>query len=259
MERITYKNQIVDIEGGELRSYQVDGYELMHQIGSPGWAHTDTEMFPIIGPTDKAGFRVHVPRGNAILDQHGLLRELSYALEKKEDTRASYLKTYTAGTLVSNSKFPDKSTAQRLIWPYSFEFKKTFRVTPTSLQIGFEVSGQRDMPFMIGYHPAFKLRTPHASIKTASASYGIQEIMDAGNRAIEVPQTEELFLEDEHSIRIRSKGFGHFMLWAPTENMICVEPISFYPYTVDQVSLHEGFMYLENTEAMFQIEIELIS
>ena len=37
MERITHKNQIVNIEGGELRSYQVDGYELMHQIGSPGW------------------------------------------------------------------------------------------------------------------------------------------------------------------------------------------------------------------------------
>ena len=66
---------------------------------------------------------------------------------------------------------------------------------------------------------------------------------------VEVPQTEELFLEDEHSIRIRSKGFGHFMLWAPTENMICVEPISFYPYTVDQVSLHEGFMYLEKTRS----------
>jgi galactose mutarotase-like enzyme len=259
MERITHKNQLVEIEGGELRSYQVDGYELMHQIGSPGWGHTDTEMFPIIGPTDKAGFRVHVPRGNAIQDQHGLLRELSYTLEKKEDTKASYLKKYTAGTLVANSKFPDKSTAQRLIWPYSFEFKKTFSLTPTALQINFTVSGQKDMPFMIGYHPAFKLRLPNARIKTASATYSLKEIMEAGNRAVELPQTEEVFLQDEHNIQIRSKGFGHFMCWAPTENMICVEPISFYPYTVDQASLHEGFMYLEKSQTMFQIEIKLIS
>jgi galactose mutarotase-like enzyme len=180
-------------------------------------------------------------------------------LEKKDNTSATYLKKYTAGTLVSNSKYPDKSTAQRLIWPYSFEFNKTFSLTPTSLQIGFTVNGQRDMPFMIGYHPAFKLRTLDARIKTASASYGLKEIMDAGNRAIEVPQTEELILKDQHNIRIKSKGFGHFMLWAPSENMICVEPISYYPYTENQESLHEGFMYLGETKAIFQIEIGLIS
>ncbi|NNJ87757.1 MAG: aldose 1-epimerase [Eudoraea sp.] len=252
------KGQKVSIEQGELLSYQVDGYELMHQIGSPGWGHTDTEMFPIIGPTDKAGFRVHVPRGNAIQDQHGLLRELSYTMEKKEDTTVSFVKEYAAGTVVLNSKFPDRSTAQRLIWPYSFKFKKTFSLTENSLKINFNVSGEKDMPFMIGYHPAFKLRTSKAQIKTSSASYSLEEIMKAGNRAVEVPQKEELFLEDERVIRIQTKGFGHFMLWSPVENMICVEPITFYPYAVDQAFLHEGFIYLGDSNAKFQIEIGLI-
>lgn len=253
------KEQKVSIVNGELTSYQIDRYELMHQIGSPGWGHTDTEMFPIIGPTDKVGFRVHVPKGNAIQDQHGLLRELSYTVDKKEDTTVTYVKEYSAGSVVLNSKFPDKSTAQRLIWPYSFKFKKTLSLSENSLKITFGVSGEKDMPFMIGYHPAFKLRTTKAQIRTSTALYGLEEIMIAGNLAVEVPQTEELFLEDERVIRIQTKGFGHFMLWSPVENMICVEPITFYPYAVDQAFLQEGFMYLDKQEAKFQIELGLIS
>lgn len=253
------KEQKVSIVKGELTSYQVDGYELMHQIGSPGWGHTDTEMFPIIGPTDKTGFRVHVPKGNAIQDQHGLLRELEYTLEKVEDTEVTYVKEYSAGSVVLNSKFPDKSTAQRLIWPYSFRLKKTLSLTENSLKITFGVSGERDMPFMIGYHPAFKLRTSKAQIRTSASSYSLEEIMKAGNRAVEVPHTEELFLEDERVIRFRTKGFGHFMLWSPAQNMICVEPITFYPYAVEQEHLHEGFMYLDKHEAIFQVELGLIS
>ncbi len=253
------KKQKVTIENGELTSYLVDGYEVMHQIGSPGWNHTDTEMFPIIGPTDKAGFRVHVPKGNAIQDQHGLLRELSYTVEEKQDTLVRYVKEYAAGTVVENSKFPDRSTAPRLIWPYSFKFKKTIRLTENSLKISFDVSGERDMPFMVGYHPAFKLRTTKAQVRTSVASYSLEEIIKAGNRAIEVPQQEELFLEDEHIIRIQTKGFGHFMLWSPSANMICVEPITFYPYATDQDFLHEGFTYLDKEQAKFQIELGLIS
>jgi len=259
MEILSKKNQNVVIDDGELVSYQVDGYELMHQIGSPGWGHTDTEMFPIIGPTNKAGFRVHVPRGNAILDQHGLLRELTYTLDKKKDTEVTYVKEYSAGSVVLNSKFPDKSTAQRLIWPYSFKLKKTFSLSENSLMITFRVSGERDMPFMFGYHPAFKIRTSKAAIRTASESWGLEEIIKAGNRAVAVSQTEELFLEDERVVRIKTKGFGNFMLWSPVENMICVEPITFYPYSVDQASLHEGFMYLDKEEEKFQIELGIIS
>lgn len=49
------------------------------------------------------------------------------------------------------------------------------------------------------------------------------------------------------------------MLWSPVENMICIEPITFYPYAVDQAFLQEGFMYLDKQEAKFQLELGLIS
>ena len=37
--------------------------------------------------------------------------------------------------------------------------------------------------------------------------------------------------------------------------MICIEPITFYPYAVQQQNLDEGFMFLEQNEAVFVVQI----
>ncbi|MDF1518420.1 MAG: aldose 1-epimerase, partial [Lutibacter sp.] len=74
------KNSIVKIEKGELVSFLKNDEELIHQKGLPGWRNSDTEMFPVIGPTEATDFVVSTPKGNAIQDQHGLLRELIYTL-----------------------------------------------------------------------------------------------------------------------------------------------------------------------------------
>ena len=72
------KESTVVIDHGELVSYSFFGEELIHQKGDRGWRNADTEMFPIIGPTEANNFRVKTDRGEAIQDQHGLLRELTY-------------------------------------------------------------------------------------------------------------------------------------------------------------------------------------
>ncbi len=255
MLTLTKNNHRVGIEKGELVSYRVGDHEYIHQKGDPGWRSSDTEMFPIIGPTAEAGFRVHVPRGNAILDQHGLLRELDYELLVQTDTEARFQKIYKRGTVVMNSKYPEKSTAQRLIWPFDFQFEKHFVLNETGLTIIFSVSGERDMPFMLGYHPAFKLHSKQVSINTSDRQIGLQEVLDVGSRALEVPDCSEITLEDEKELKIRTQGFGHFMLWTEVPNMLCIEPITFYPYAVDQQELHEGFMHLDTDHKEFQVNL----
>ena len=89
---------------GELIGYRVGDFEYMHQKGSPGWRSTDTEMFPIIGPTADAHFEVRTSRGIAVQDQHGLLREMPYELMEQSDSHAIFRKTYSAGTKIINSK-----------------------------------------------------------------------------------------------------------------------------------------------------------
>ena len=57
----TDKESTVVVDSGELVSYSKYGEELIHQKGDRGWRNSDTEMFPIIGPVNEAGFQVQVP------------------------------------------------------------------------------------------------------------------------------------------------------------------------------------------------------
>ncbi|MGW9687154.1 aldose 1-epimerase [Flagellimonas sp. 2504JD1-5] len=245
------------IDKGELVGFTQDEHEFIHQKGSPGWRSADTEMFPIIGPVDKAGFQVQVPRSNAIQDQHGLLRELEYDLISKTDTSAIFKKKYKAGTPVKNSKFPEKSTRQWLLWPYSFEFEKSFELKETQLEIAFKVTGERDMPFMLGYHPAFKLYTEKPIIIANGQEISLDEILEVGSRAYQVENCESITLRDKRNITIQTEGFGHFMCWTEVRNMVCIEPISFYPYSVQQIELHEGFQFLGDSPAIFKVNLIL--
>ena len=122
------KNSIVKIEKGELISFQHNNHEYIHQKGNKGWRNSDDEMFPVIGPTSKNNFIVHTKNGDAILDQHGLLRELEYSLVSSNDNSVSFIKTYKKNSFVKNSKFPKKSDIEHLFWPYNFNFQKNFKI-----------------------------------------------------------------------------------------------------------------------------------
>ena len=255
MIKLQLDNQVVKIEGGELVGYNVEGHEYIHQKGSPGWSSSDTEMFPIIGPVDEADYRVQSPRGDAIQDQHGLLRQFDYELIFSSQTKATFKKVYEAGTPIKNAKFPDKSPRPWLTWPYSFEFEKSFELNEEGLEVHFAISGERDMPFMLGYHPSFKLHSDNPIIKTNKGQITLDEVLAVGSRAFQVADCTEIMLQDEKEITIKTEGFGHFMCWTEVRNMVCIEPISFYPYAVDQQNLHEGFEFLKDVPRNFKVKM----
>ncbi len=255
MESLKSKDLLVGIDAGELVSFKKEQHEFIHQKGSPGWGHSDTEMFPIIGPTAEAGYRVHVPRGNAIQDQHGLLREMDYKLESQTDTIAIYSKSYERGSVIENSKYPERSTARLLIWPFAFQFTKKFELQDDRLVITFIVDGEVDMPFMIGYHPAFALYSERPEVKTTDSSIELTEVLEVGSKALHVPDCQRLTLEDKVNIDIQVHGFNQFMLWTEVPNMICIEPITHYPYELSQDDLHQGFMHLGKEPLHFRVEL----
>ncbi|MEC8832665.1 MAG: aldose 1-epimerase, partial [Bacteroidota bacterium] len=179
-------NSRVSIDAGELVSFEVDGHEFIHQKGSPGWGSADTEMFPIIGPVNEAGFRVETPKSIAVQDQHGHLRQMEYQLEHQTDTSVVYVKDYRAGTEVYNSKFPEKSTEEALTWPYDFRFEKSFLLTKDGLEVHFSITGEKGMPFMLGYHPAFKIYTESPVIVANGEEIALDEVLAVGSRALQV-------------------------------------------------------------------------
>jgi galactose mutarotase-like enzyme len=254
MVRLELTNQKVKVDAGELVSYTVDGHEFIHQKGSPGWGSADTEMFPIIGPVNEADFFVQTQRGNAVQDQHGHFRLLPYNLVKSTETSAIFQKEYQANTWVPNKKYPENSNKSELSWPYSFSVEKSFELTSSGLGINFTITGESGMPFMLGYHPAFKLDSKHPTIKTKSREITLNEVLAVGSRALEVANHNEITLKDQKEITIKTEGFGHFMCWTEVRNMVCIEPITFYPYAVEQHNLHEGFQQLSNKE-VFKIAL----
>ncbi|MEM7381613.1 MAG: aldose 1-epimerase, partial [Bacteroidota bacterium] len=72
-------------------------------------------------------------------------------------------------------------------------------------------------------------------------------------RALEVPDTNSIRLKDKGILEISTKGFKHFMLWTEVNNMVCIEPITFYPYAVPQSNLHEGFELLQQSQASYNV------
>lgn len=217
------KNSIITIDKGELVSYKKDGEELIHQKGAPGWRNSDTEMFPIIGPTEANNFRVTTPKGIAIQDQHGLLRELEYVVYDNSENSAVFQKEYLKNTPVSNSKYPLKSTIEMVFWLYSFKFKNHYKLTNDSLNISFEIKTEKGMPFMFGYHPAFKLSGDNFEIcKTQSHKATLQNIMAGGSNAYPILNTNEITLvkKSGYNIAIKTEGFNNFMLWTEVPNML---------------------------------------
>ncbi|MEQ8420252.1 MAG: aldose 1-epimerase [Arenibacter algicola] len=256
MVKLKLHDQLVKIDEGELVGYSAEGHEYIHQKGSPGWRNSDTEMFPIIGPTNEANFRVTTPKGAAVQDQHGLLREMAYQLVSQTETKAVFRKQYVSGTPIKNSKYPSKSTEEYLSWPYNFEFTKSFEILENGLRIQFKIIGEEGMPFMLGYHPAFKLNSEKASIRTAGRTIALKEVLDVGSRALPVMDCNSLTLVDVGELIIKTEGFGNFMLWTEVPNMLCIEPITFYPYAVSQKNLHNGFQPVNRSENIFSVIIQ---
>ena len=252
MTTLQLNNTIVQIDKGELVSFNQNNHEFIHQKGSPGWGSSDTEMFPIIGPLNENNFSITTPKGIAHQDQHGHLRQMQYKLVESDKLKAVYKKVYKANTLIKNSKYPEKSSLEFMQWPYSFEFEKSFLLSEKGLEIQFVISGEKNMPFMLGYHPAFKITTDFATIETENRKITINDIMAVGSRALQLYNCQSITLKDKRSITITTEGFGHFMCWTEVANMVCIEPICFYPYAVEQNKLHEGFKLL-NDNAIFKV------
>lgn len=178
------------------------------------------------------------------MDQHGLHRELEYKLLEQKKDYAAFQKTYVARNKVKNSKYPKRSTVEDLHWQYDFQVTKEFFLEQEGLRIRFTIDGEEGMPYMFGYHPAFRLTDQFKGVDTGKETISLDRIMAAGSRALEVANKESVILSDETSLALHSTGFGHFMLWTEVPNMLCIEPITFYPYAVAQRELQQGFRFL---------------
>jgi galactose mutarotase-like enzyme len=254
------KESKVAIEKGELISFKKNNQEYIHQKGSKGWRNSDDEMFPVIGPTAKNNFRVHTKNGDAILDQHGLLREMDYSLISLDESSAKFIKKYKKNTAIINSKFPVKSTEEKLFWPFDFTFEKNFTLKNDVLHIQFIIESEKGMPIMLGYHPAFLLsNTGNETLISNDTEVTLSDVYKAGANACPVLNSDKIILKNinKNDLEITTKNFNNFMLWTEVDNMLCIEPITQYTSYTDQKFSEEN-MRLSEGKNTFSVTIKIL-
>ena len=260
VEILKNKDCKVIIEKGELISFQHNNNEYIHQKGNKGWRNSDDEMFPIIGPTAKNNFIVHTKNGDAILDQHGLLRELEYSLVSFDKNSAKFIKKYKKNTQIANSKFPEKSSEEKLFWPFDFTFQKNFTLERDVLNIEFIIESEKGMPFMLGYHPAFLLSdSGEETLESNGVEITLTDVYKAGSNACPVLNSNKIILKNIYrkDLEITTKGFDNFMLWTEVDNMLCIEPITQYTSYTDQ-KFSEKNMSLSDSKNIFSVAIKIL-
>ena len=113
------------------------------------------------------------------------------------------------------------------------------------------------MPFMLGYHPAFILNGNKKEIvKIGAKKISIDEIMEVGDAAFPILNTSTLTLVTETgpNVHIKTIGFENYMLWTPVTNMLCIEPITFYPNATNDYLTPEMFKTAKDLE-FFEVTI----
>lgn len=254
------KHSSATVDNGELISFIINSEELIHSKEAPGWNASDIEMFPIIGPTKLNNYTIETLNGFGKQDQHGLLRELDYKLISNNDSTAIFEKKYVKNRHIKNSKFPNKSSQEYLFWPYNFVFRKTISLSNSSLKIDFEINSEKGMPYMLGYHPSFKLSgSGKELIKTKEKEITLNDILQVGSAAYKVINTNEISLikNNTPSIKITTENFNNFMLWTEVNNMVCIEPITQYPLLTTQKYSEEN-MRISTGKDLFSIIISTL-
>ena len=134
--------------GAQLMSLKVDEAEYLWQGDPEFWPRRAPVLFPIVGCLK--GDAAESAQGPVRLKRHGIARLYDHEIAENTGSSVTFELTSTEET--------------RAAYPYDFRLNMTYAVDGTSLAQTFEVTntGDVDLPFTLGGHPAFNVPVPGA-------------------------------------------------------------------------------------------------
>ena len=226
----------VDAHGAQLRSLKLGDIEYLWQADERWWPRSAPVLFPIVGKI-RNGFAT-CSAGECHMGRHGIARNYDHELLENTGEALTYRFESTPET--------------REAYPYDFRLEMTYALTgDATLSQTFAVTntGDVDLPFCLGGHPAFNV--PLLAGETfedyalwfsrawtgisPTGEDGIENydrartIVDGTNR---LPLTHELFALDSftlqdvpdstismvgptgHGVRVDFEGFDHIGAWS---------------------------------------------
>jgi len=132
-------------KGAELKSLvnKSTGIEHIWDSDPKYWAKSSPVLFPIVGGLKDNTYKVG--KETYSLPRHGFAREMMFDLESK-----------TADKVVFNLSSNEETLK---VYPFYFDFKVIYTLLEKELSITYQVknTGQSEMYFSIGAHPAFAI------------------------------------------------------------------------------------------------------
>jgi galactose mutarotase-like enzyme len=230
--------------GAEPVSWRVGGRELIWHGDPAHWPRHAPILFPVIG--ESSGGQIRVEGRSYLMPRHGFARDLRFTLVEQTEKSAKLRLT--------------ASEATRAHFPFDFAFDVAVSLGPDSLSLTFEVANadEHDMPYALGFHPAFPWpldggdRQGHAISFETEEGPAIPDITGAGLlrpgsrrlpfRGRTLPLDPSLFAHDalvlldarSRSLRFTASSgaalgfivedFPHFALWTkPTAPFLSIE------------------------------------
>ncbi|MET0137696.1 MAG: aldose 1-epimerase family protein [Sphingobium sp.] len=139
--------------GAELWTlHDAAGLSLMTDADPAFWTGHAPLLFPIVGGLASDRYRLRDGR-SFTLPRHGFARRSPFAVVESGPAHALFRLTDTADTLS--------------VWPFPFRLDMAFRLEGATLFTAATVTntGDADMPFSLGYHPAFAWPLPYGAAK----------------------------------------------------------------------------------------------
>ena len=246
----------INTANGQLVSFMSSGSEYMHDGGfssytGPGWGNSEVVAFPIFGPADNQ--EVKIGKNKYSLEQHGISRHTAEnpfkPAKQKKKSAISLVQKYK-GRKISNPKYkPGNGRPMTLNWlPYTLE--KVFELSKEGLSCKLILTNDSDseMPYMIGWHPAFKVFGSMDEGEFINEDGVCLATLEEVIKQSAIPPEEALTINGLNSISYRNKNTGKgvkvsskdfsdsIMLWSPARDagMLCIEHTSQLPVYDEQ-------------------------
>ena len=168
----------IDSMGAQLMSLTCAGAEYLWQGDPKFWPRRAPVLFPIVGclKNDEAMSAA----GPVHLKRHGLARTNEHSIVERSESSVTFQL--------------DSDEATRELYPFDFRLNMTYSTDGTSLAQRFAVTntGDVDLPFTLGGHPAFNVPMPGAE----GERFDDYALVFAERWSPEVPVIDERGLHD---------------------------------------------------------------
>ena len=162
--------------------------EYLWQADPAFWARHSPVLFPIVGRVWENTYRVEGKEYS--LPQHGFARDMDFELISEREDELRYRLESSAETLAK--------------YPYPFSLEIAYRLTGKKIEVIWEVknTGQVDMYFQIGAHPAFYYK----DLDLASEERGFFAFDRTDNLQYVCPSDKGGVLPDLHDLQPDAEG-----------------------------------------------------